>query len=173
MQNSLGPSYSAKPGLIGKHSKEVKMLFAQQHENCDATITSTPSDEGFISMLDKYRATGGIANANELTQRPLIGKNGDINALAKQIFMGEVFSFEWQGKFWIPLFQFNPKELTSRQCVRQVLGELTNVFDGWTMAAWFVQANAWLEHKKPIDLLDCGLSSVLHAARADRYVAMG
>jgi hypothetical protein len=158
---------------VTKILKEMQMLYTQQHQSADATITGFPSDAGFISMLDKYRATGGIANATELTQRQLNSKSGDVNALAKLILSGEIFSFEWQGKFWIPLFQFNPKELTSRQCVRQVLGELTNVFDGWTLAVWFVQANAWLEHKKPIDLLDSGLSSVLYAARADRYVALG
>lgn len=124
-------------------------------------------------MLENYRATGGIATAAEFSQKGFSFKNGNINALVKLILVGDVFSFEWQGNIWIPLFQFNPKELTGRQCVRQVLAELTNVFDGWTLAAWFIQTNAWLENRKPIDLLDTGLSCVLHAARADRYVALG
>jgi hypothetical protein len=149
------------------------MLYTQQYGMNDVINSSQPSDEGFISMLAKYRSTGGIANAVELTQRQMNSKHSDANALAKLILIGEIFSFEWQGDFWIPLFQLNPKELTSRQCVRQVLGELTNVFDGWALAVWFIQANAWLENKKPIDLLDSGLSSVLNAARADRYVALG
>ena len=149
------------------------MPYTQQHKEYDPIIGSLPSDEGFISMLDKYRPTGGIANPAELVQRQPGGKKPDINALAKLILVGEIFSFEWQGKFWIPLFQFKANELTGRHCVRQVLGELTNVFDGWTLAVWFVQAIAWLENKKPIDLLDSGLSSVLHAARADRYIALG
>jgi hypothetical protein len=149
------------------------MLYTQQHENGGTTFSGLPSDEGFISMLEKYRPTGGIANIAELTQRQVDGRNCDVNALVKLILVGDVFSFEWQGNFWIPLFQFKPKELTSRQCVRQVLGELNSVFDGWTLAVWFVHTNAWLEHRKPIDLLDSGLSSVLHAARADRYVALG
>ncbi len=149
------------------------MLYTQPLERSDVILSSLPSDEGFISMLDKYRPTGGIAKAAELTQRQLNGKYADMNALAKLILVGDIFSFEWQGNFWIPLFQFNPKELTSRQCVRQVLGELTHVFDGWTLAVWFIQTNAWLKNRRPIDLLEDGLPGVLHAARADRYVAVG
>jgi hypothetical protein len=149
------------------------MLYTQQREQSDICLSSLPSDEGFISLLDKYRATGGIASVTELCQKQCDGVGGDINALAKLILIGDIFSFEWQGNFWIPLFQFNPKELTSRQCVRQVLGELTQAFDGWTLAVWFIQTNAWLKNRRPIDLLENGLSSVMHAAKADRYVALG
>lgn len=157
----------------GKDLKEMRMLYTQQNVVNHTPISSLPSDHGFNFIQDRYRSSGGIANANELAYRQFGGKVGDMDALAKLILVGEIFSFEWQGNFWIPLFQFNPNELTSRHCVRQILGELTSVFDGWTLAIWFVQTNLWLEHKKPIDLLDSSLSSVLNAARADRYVAVG
>ena len=149
------------------------MLYTQQNEQNDQSITSYPSDEGFISMLEHYRSSGGIANGTELAQRKNQCKDSNLAALAKVIVSGEVFSFEWHGNFWIPLFQFNSKDLTTRHCVAQVLRELSTVFDGWALAVWFVQANAWIENKKPIDLLDSDLSQVLHAARADRYVALG
>ncbi len=149
------------------------MLYTQQHVLNDASISTFPSDEGFVSMREHYSANGGIKNATALAQSHTGGQNGQLNSLANQILIGDVFSFEWRGQLWIPLFQFNPDGLTSRLCVRQVLNELTNVFDGWTMAVWFIQNNVWLANKKPIDLLDMRLSCVLNAARADRYVAVG
>jgi hypothetical protein len=153
--------------------KERAMLYTKQNELGNGIISSYPSDEGFISMLEQYRASGGIANGAELAQRKIQCKDNNLSALARLIVSGEVFSFEWYGSFWVPLFQFNPQELTTRYCVGQVLRELTTVFDGWALAVWFVQANAWIENKKPIDLLDSHLSQVLHAARADRHVALG
>lgn len=149
------------------------MLYTQKNELTTTNLSNCPSDEGFISMLGHYRASGGIANGTELAERKIQCQDSNLAALAKLIVSGEVFSFEWQGNFWIPLFQLNSKDLTSRYCVRQVLQELTTVFDGWTLAVWFIQTNAWIENKKPIDLIDSDLSQVLHAARADRYVALG
>jgi hypothetical protein len=154
-------------------NEKQDMLYTQHKELCDAILTSNPSDEGFISMLDRYRASGGIASGTELAERKTQCEDSGLAALAKLILSGEVFSFEWRGNFWIPLFQFNSHDLSTRHCVGQVLRELSNVFDGWTLAVWFIQANAWIEHKKPIDLLDSDLPKVIHAARADRYVALG
>jgi hypothetical protein len=149
------------------------VLYSKKSEPCDANISSYPSEEGFVSLLEHYNASGGILNGAELAQRKTQCPDSNLSALAKLIVSGEVFSFEWRGEFWIPQFQFNTKDLTTRYCVGQVLRELTMVFDGWTLAVWFVQANPWIEHKKPIDMLELNLSQVIHAARADRYVAAG
>ena len=57
--------------------------------------------------------------------------------------------------------------------VRRVAYEVTAVLDNWTLASWFTEPNAWLKHQRPVDLVESYFSDVLHAARADRFVAAG
>jgi hypothetical protein len=45
------------------------------------------------------------------------------------------------------------------------------VFDGWSMAVWYLQQNIWLDNRRPIDLLDRNPAAVLAAARGDRFIA--
>jgi hypothetical protein len=71
------------------------------------------------------------------------------------------------------LFQFNLWDLSTRPGSRQVLAELSPSFDGWQLAAWFVQRSAWLDYRRPVDLLASNLPAVLSLARVDRYVANG
>jgi hypothetical protein len=82
-----------------------------------------------------------------------------------------VFGFDWHGSFWVPMFQFDLRDLSLRLAAQQVQRELVPVFDGWTIAVWFAQRNSWLDEQRPVDLLDTQLHNVLHAARADRFIA--
>jgi hypothetical protein len=54
-----------------------------------------------------------------------------------------------------------------------MLAELASAFDGWPLATWFAQHNAWLNDRSPVDLLDSDLADVLDIARADRFIAAG
>ena len=71
------------------------------------------------------------------------------------------------------MFQFampGPTVVTEPQ---RVVAELGRSFDGWALASWFVEPNAWLARHSPIDCLRSHLPDVLAAARADRYVTTG
>ena len=137
-----------------------------------AASDGEPNDLEFITICDAYRSSGGIARAPELAEcllaRPPLGSHG----LEAMIVAGRVFSFAWNRSCWVPMFQFGPERgPLPRAAVAEVLTELAPSFDGWHLAAWFVQPNAWLRERRPLDLLDSDLDDVLATARADRYIA--
>ena len=132
-----------------------------------------PSDRDFIAMLAAYRATGGIARTDDLARMLNEQRRAGLDGLAGLIARGAVFGFEWRGAFWLPMFQFEPHDLSVKPAPRQVVAELTDEFDGWALAVWFAQPNSWLQDRRPVDLLDSRLSQVLEAARTDRFIAIG
>lgn len=136
-------------------------------------LRRVPSDRDFVAMRTGYRATGGIARGDDLARLLEDTQRGDLASLARLIAAGEVFGFDWHGSFWVPMFQFELRDLSVKPAVRQVQRELAQVFDGWTIAVWFAQRNSWFDEQRPVDLLDTQLPAVLHAARADRFIASG
>jgi hypothetical protein len=49
----------------------------------------------------------------------------------------------------------------------------TSVFDGWDLATWFATPNPCLRDAAPLDVISQDAEAVLHAARRDRFVAIG
>jgi hypothetical protein len=136
-------------------------------------IGGLPCDRDFIAMRAAYRATGGTARGDDLARMLEDRQRGDYVSLARLIVSGEIFSFQWHHTYWVPMFQFELRDLSIKPGPRQVHAELASVFDGWTLAVWFAQPNSWLNERKPVDLLDSDLADVLEAARADRFIATG
>ncbi len=136
-------------------------------------IGRAPNVRDFSAVRAGFRASGGTARADELARLLQQRQRGDFVGLARLIVAGEVLGFEWHGSFWIPLFQFELRDLSMKPGPRQVMAELTPVLDAWTLAVWFVQTNDWLRGSRPVDLLDSHLDAVLEAARADRFIATG
>jgi hypothetical protein len=130
-------------------------------------------DTAFAAMRAVYHRKGGLARGDDLARLLEDRARGDFVSLARLIVAGEVFGFEWRHGFWIPLFQFDLQQLSIRPGLRPVLAELASEFDGWRLAAWFVEPNGWLDGALPIDLIDSKPSDVVQAARADRFVATG
>ena len=130
-------------------------------------------DRGFIALCAAYRASGGIARPADLGHWLAGRGQGDSHSLATLIANGDVFSFDWRQTRWLPVFQLQAQQPGMAAPLRQVLAELAPVMDGWQLAAWFVQANAWLAAQRPLDLLAEQPARVLAAARADRYVVKG
>ena len=139
----------------------------------DEDAGSPPSDRDFVAMRAAYRTTGGIAPGDDLARLLEDRRRGDGVSLARLIACSAVFGFEWRRVFWIPMFQFELRDLSLKPAPRQVLAELAAEFDGWTLATWFAQPNCWLNELRPVDALDSNLQAVLGAARADRFIAAG
>jgi hypothetical protein len=139
----------------------------------DEAIGDFPSDAGFVALRAAYRASGGTARGDDLARLLEDCRNADFESLARLIVSGEAFGFDWKQAFWVPMFQFDLNDLTLKKGPVQVLAELSAAFEGWALAAWYVQPNAWLCHRRPVDLIDSQLADVLAAARADRFVAIG
>ncbi|HSI48506.1 MAG TPA: hypothetical protein VLA61_09570 [Ideonella sp.] len=119
--------------------------------------SGTCEDSQFIALLAAYRRSGGLARATEL--RPAVAGSA------------ELIRFDWSGWNWLPLFQFCPGGLALRPEVKRILAELPRALDGWGRTQWFASPNAWLRHRRPVDLLDGRADLVAEAARVDCFIA--
>ena len=136
-------------------------------------MTNSFNHNGFDALVEAYKPSGGTARADDLALLLAHVNKGDFVSVAKRIVSRDILSFEWQNHFWVPMFQFNRQDLSVKPEVRRVARELTAVLDNWTLATWFTEPNAWLKDQRPVDMVESCFSDVLHAARADRFVAAG
>lgn len=136
-------------------------------------IATAPTGRGFRAILAAFKATGGIARGDDVAR--LLEGHGvdDFIGLARLIAARDVLGFEWRHTLWIPMFQFDLRDLSIKPAAQRVLKELGTGFDAWACAAWLATPNSWLDHHLPVDLLDTQLTRVLEAARADRFIAVG
>ncbi|MDP4299005.1 hypothetical protein [Leptothrix discophora] len=127
----------------------------------------------FKSLQDAYRSRGGIARGEALAQRMSLTGTGGYVDLARRLVAREVFSFQWQEDFWLPMFQFDPVLLQPRAPTAQVLAALgashdaadpAHRLDGWALARWFVTPLAALDGATPLARIDVDLGAVLAVA---------
>ena len=139
----------------------------------DEVLDERPTRRGFSALLAAFRATGGTARGDDVARLLEDHRLGDFIGLAKLIANGDVFGFEWRHELWIPMFQFELRDLSVKPATQQVLAELGSGFDGWSRAVWFARPNSCLNFQTPVDLLATRLADVLEAARTDRFIAVG
>ena len=131
------------------------------------------ADQQFITMLDAYRDTGGIARVQELIQLCRSHGGPTVAVLAAWIDTRAVICFEWRSDIWLPWFQFHRHDLTPHPQLAPVFAELGAVYDPWDNANWFATPNPWIADRAPVDALLTDLPGVLQAAHADRFIANG
>ena len=134
-------------------------------------MTQGCTDDQFLSMLTAYRGSGGLARDGELLALSGRRRGPDAYMLACLIADQQVIGFDWQSRIWFPVFQFNLRDMTRPPALRQVLAELTPVYDAWKLVSWFARPNAWLDDRVPAEVLQPDPTAVLKAARADRFIA--
>jgi hypothetical protein len=122
----------------------------------------------FVSLLNAFRASGGLARANEVAAQFQRRSEQDISLLGGWLVKRQAIAFEWHSKLWMPLFQFNPSDMSLRAGLADVLAELVVVYNDWDLASWFAQPNPWLSEGLPADALAFAAPQVLWAARAER-----
>jgi hypothetical protein len=128
------------------------------------------NDALFVDLLRAYRRSGGLAREAEILDRTRSCRPPGWRVDSTS---GAIICFEWEQRFWLPWFQFDPADMSLRPGPARVIAELSPIFDGWELATWFAKPNLWIAGAKPIDLIDDCLSDVLGAARADRFIAAG
>lgn len=131
-----------------------------------------PTSRGFAAVMAAFRGTGGTARGGDVGRLLEDYGLGNFIGLARLISSGAVFGFEWRSTLWIPMFQFDLRDLSVRPAARSVLAELGEGFDGWQRAVWFSQPNGRLHGQRPMDVIETNLPAVLSAARADRFVSV-
>ncbi|MEO8059201.1 MAG: hypothetical protein ABI671_12830 [Burkholderiales bacterium] len=139
----------------------------------DDLLDELPTGRGFTALLAAFRATGGTARGDDVARLLEDHGLGNFIGLARLIANGDVFGFDWRGVLWIPMFQFELRDLSVKPATHHVLAELGSGFDGWSCATWFARPNSLLNFRIPVDLLATDLADVLQAARTDRFIAVG
>jgi hypothetical protein len=124
-------------------------------------------------LQNAYRAHGGVSRLRSLSLGRFARSEGNAGDVEGLVAAGELFGFHWYDALWIPRFQFAMPGPTVAVGPQRVVAELGRGFDGWALARWFVQPNAWLASHRPIECLRWHLADVLEAARADRFVNTG
>ena len=137
------------------------------------SIGELPTSDDFAALRAAYRATGGIARGDDVAR--LLEDHGlaTFVGLARLLASSDVFGFEWRSTLWIPMFQFELRDLSVKPATLLVLAELGRGWNGWARAVWFARPNIWLQDRPPVDLVDTQLAQVLRAARAERFIDNG
>ncbi|MBC7704009.1 MAG: hypothetical protein H7274_08735 [Rhodoferax sp.] len=166
MQNLLLPSSAAST---------VKPLLRRlpAAPACPNNCVGNSANQQFITMLNSYHATGGMARIEEVVELFESRRGPSSNVLSAWIQRRQVICFEWRLDTWLPWFQFHCTDLIPHPQLSAIFAELTSVFDPWEMASWFARPNPWLADRMPVGTLVEDLTAVLNAARADRFIANG
>jgi len=128
-------------------------------------------DRQFLEMGSAFGAQGGWVSGDEMSRRLRRHWDQPISVLASWVTKREIVNIARNSGLLIPVFQFGSQDLRIRPVVQAVLAELGSVFDDWEIAVWFAQPNAWLHQQRPLDLAARDDDAVIHAARADRFIA--
>ena len=151
----------------------AQQVAGQPVRNVDPACAAAGDCAAFDALRDAYLDFGGLTRGDDLARLLEDRARGDFVSLARLIASQRIFGLEWQHTFWIPMFQFDLRDLSVRRCLKPVLDELASQFDSWRLAAWFVEPNDWLNQGRPVDLIATYPAEVAQAARADRFVATG
>jgi len=130
-------------------------------------------DRQFLAMERAFTGHGGWASGDELARRLRTHFDQPLSTLARWIVGRTIVQIEWQGNTLIPLFQFDMSDMSLQSTVAHLVAELVPVFGDWDLALWFAEPNSWLRDMAPVDVLQTHPLEVVHAARADRFVARG
>ena len=135
----------------------------------------------WLSTCTAFADSGGMISGDELAQRLLDsalsagGADGfQANSMvARWIVSRSVVTVMGPSGWMLPMFQFDQATATPKPSMAPVLAVLRGVFDEAELALWFVSSNDWLKGDRPAMVMHKNLPGVLHAARADRYLARG
>jgi hypothetical protein len=139
-----------------------------------------PDGHGFVGLIHAFFSCGGTLEAAVVDRllkacgRGLRGgladgvSGGVSGGLSRLLATRQVFGFEWRDTLWIPMFQFNPDDLSVRPGSQRVRDELPVLWSGWNQACWFASPNHWLGGRTPVEMIDAAPRDLEEAARAWR-----
>jgi hypothetical protein len=124
-------------------------------------------------VLLRYRCRGGIAREIEVLVHLKQRWSQPDSQPTRPVGFERAIRFSWSGWTWLPMFQFNPIDMSLSAAPARVVEELGPAFDGWEIAQWFVGSNSSLGGQRPIDVLGQQPTRVIEAARVTRFIAAG
>jgi hypothetical protein len=118
-----------------------------------------------------FQRVGPLMTGDELALVMRSCVDQPVSQIAQWIAHRQVINFVWRAQFMLPMFQFEPGSMRPRPPVCKVIAELAGAFDDWDIAVWFSHPNAWLDGELPAHAIVDDATSVVQAARADRFLA--
>ncbi|MFZ5548435.1 MAG: hypothetical protein ACOZJX_07050 [Pseudomonadota bacterium] len=132
-----------------------------------------PQGERSAELLATLRQSGGVVTPDQLAGLLRPHHAQPVSAIARWLRQRTILSVGWRGQTFIPLCQFHPCTMQPREEFVGVLRELADAFDDWELVSWLAEPNDWLDGRAPASCLSSDFERVLHAARADRFIAKG
>lgn len=132
-----------------------------------------PQGQRGAELLATLRHGGGVVTPDQLAALMRPHHDQPVSVIARWLKQRAILSVGWRGQTFIPLCQFVAHTMQPREDFRCLLQELTDAFDDWELLFWLAEPNAWLDGQAPSLCLDQDFERVLHAARADRFIAKG
>jgi len=140
-----------------------------------------PSPCRWMATAAAFADTGGLISGDDLAERirqqclqdTRLRVDRPVSLVARWIASRAVVSIDSPWGYLLPMFQFDLPRADLHPGVPAVLAELRGVLEGAELALWFVTPNEWLHGERPALAMRSALPAVRHAARADRYVALG
>lgn len=135
----------------------------------------------WMSTAAAFADTGGLVSGEELAdlirqqccRDARLEASQPVSLVARWIVSRKVVMIESPWGHLLPMFQFDLPRAALHPGVPMVLAELRGALEGAELALWFVTPNEWLHGARPAHAMQTMLPAVRHAARADRYVALG
>lgn len=125
------------------------------------------------TLCSTLEAYGGVITGDGLSHLMAGRVEQPISTVARLLVARKVVFFQAHGQTLIPMFQFHVPDYVVRTTVRSILVELTDAFDDIEIAEWFVTPSLLLKGAVPVAVLDRCATSIIDAARADRFVSLG
>lgn len=136
-----------------------------------ATIGDAQQDQRFLKLLAALRAHGGMLPDDEVRSIGFVSRSGV--CLGEALIRRDLYALNWRHQRWVPMFQFHLPGMQINSAVSDVVSEMFQVLQGFELTEWFTEPNPWLDHRRPLDLIETASSLVKNAARADRYLLGG
>lgn len=164
------PQVHANPAIRAAGKRSALTPRTSREASCTDPFRRL-EDRQFLEMGSAFGTQGGWVSGDEMSRRLRRHCDQPISVLANWVTKREIVNIAWQSGILIPVFQFGLQDFRVRPVVQAVLAELESVFDDWEIAVWFSQPNTWLQQQRPLDLAARDDDAVIHAARADRFIA--
>lgn len=135
----------------------------------------------WLSVASAFSGTGGLVSGDDLAElirhrcevAGWLPESVPVSLVARWVVARAVVTLDSPWGPMFPLFQFDLSTASVVDAMAPLLAELRPVFDDVELALWFVTPNDWLGGARPVSVMHHSLSTVLLAARADRFVAGG
>ena len=125
------------------------------------------------TLLDAFEPSGGVVTEDGAIDILRRSSTQPESVLAQSMDERRVVRLRCGDATLLPLFQFDLPRGRLRPVIGDVVAELAPALDDVEIAQWFVQPNAWLDDRAPVQAQVDDLAAVVQAARSDRFVMLG